>query len=443
MRHRVVTLLVLAGIAVGGLLAAVVWRPVIPTDRLPAAFDRAQIVRGAQLAAIGNCNTCHTRKDGPPYAGGRPIATPFGTIHATNITPDGSTGIGGWSEAAFVRAMRDGVSRDGRHLYPAFPYDHMTKMREDDIKAVYAFIMTRRPVSATAPPNDLPFPLNIRALVAGWKLLFLDRGVFAGDPSKSADWNRGAYLVEGLGHCGACHTPRNFLGAEKRGQAYAGGESEGWIAPALDAASPAAVPWDVDRLHAYLRHGFDDLHGVPAGPMAAVVENLERVPADDVRAIATYVASVAGVPTPERQARASKAAARARGEIGAATGAGASHPGGAIYAAACAQCHGEAGRVPTVRALNLALSSSLRNPRPDNLIRIVRDGIHPSDGGAGPLMPGFADALMNAQLVALAEYLRQAFADAPAWDAIADAVRRVKRNEADKTRTARDARMSP
>jgi mono/diheme cytochrome c family protein len=442
MRHRGVTLLVLTGLAVGGLLVALVWRPAIPSDRSSPIFGGAEISRGAQLAAIGNCNSCHTREDGPPYAGGRPIATPFGTIHGTNITPEGSTGIGGWSERAFIRAMRDGVSRDGHHLYPAFPYDHMTKMREDDIKAVYAFVMTRRPVSATPPPNDLPFPLNVRALVAGWKLLFLDRSLVEPDPSKSPDWNRGAYLVEGLGHCGACHTPRNFLGAEKRGQAYAGGESEGWIAPALNAATPAAVPWDVDRLHAYLRHGFDDLHGVAAGPMAPVVKNLGNVPADDVRAIATYVASVAGAPTPERQARADKATARARGEIGAASGAGTSHAGAAIYAAACAQCHGEAGRMPSVRALNLALSSSLRNPRPDNLIRIVRDGIHPSDGGVGPLMPGFADALTDAQLIALAAYLRAEFADAPPWNAIADDVRRAKRNEADKTRTARDARMS-
>jgi mono/diheme cytochrome c family protein len=442
MRHRGLALIVLAAVAVGGLLAALVWRPAIPSDPAPPAFEPRQIVRGAQLAAIGNCITCHTKEDGPPYAGGRPIATPFGTIYATNITPDPSTGIGGWSEAAFIRAMREGVSRDGHHLYPAFPYDHMTKMREDDIKAVYAFIMTRRPVSAKPPSNELPFPLNIRALVAGWKLLFLDRGTVEPDPSKSPDWNRGAYLVEGLGHCGACHTPRNFLGAEKRGQAYAGGESEGWIAPALNADAPAAVPWDVERLRAYLTHGYDDLHGVAAGPMAPVVQNLRGVPADDVRAIATYVAAVAGASTPESQARASKATARARGEAGAAARASPAQAGVAVYAGACAQCHGEAGRAPTVRALNLALSSSLRNPRPDNLIRIVRDGIHPIDGGAGPLMPGFADALTDTQLVELVTYLRPEFADLPAWSEVADAIRRAKRHEADKMRTAQDARIA-
>jgi len=188
----------------------------------------------------------------------------------------------------------------------------MTKMREADIRAVYAFIMTRHPVRATAPSNELPFPLNIRMLVAGWKLLYLDKEPARSESSKSAEWNRGAYLVEGLGHCGACHTPRNLLGAEKRDQAYGGGESDGWIAPALNAASPAAVPWDADRLQHYLRNGFDDLHGIAAGPMAPVVENLKSVSQDDVRAMATYVAAIAGVPSNERQARASKAIERAK-----------------------------------------------------------------------------------------------------------------------------------
>jgi mono/diheme cytochrome c family protein len=246
--------------------------PLEPTAH--PAVDQTLIAVGAQLAAIGNCNICHTREDGLPFAGGRPIVTPFGRVFSTNITPDPHTGIGGWSEVAFVRAMREGVSRDGRHLYPAFPYDHMTKMRELDIRAVYAFIMTRKPVRALTPPNALAFPFNIRLLVAGWKLLFLDRTVLETDQRQTAEWNEGAYLVEGLGHCGACHTPRNLLGAEKKNQAYTGGESDGWTAPALNGASPAAVPWDVERLFVYLRHGRENFHGAVAGPMAPVVSNL-------------------------------------------------------------------------------------------------------------------------------------------------------------------------
>jgi mono/diheme cytochrome c family protein len=436
------TLLFLAAVSAIGIAGLFVWAPrAIPLDPSPrTAFDSALITKGAQLAAIGNCNVCHTRPDGLPYAGGRPIATPFGAVYSTNITPDLQTGVGGWPEAAFVRAMREGVSRDGRHLYPAFPYDHMAKMHDADIRAVYAFVMTRRAVQATSPPNELPFPFNIRALVAGWKLLFLVRGEWQTDPSKSPEWNRGAYLVEGLGHCGACHTPRNLLGAEKGGQSYAGGESAGWMAPALNAASPAAVPWTAERLYAYLRHGSEDLHGTAAGPMAPVVKNLETVPDEDVRAVATYVAAVAGNASGARQAEADKVITRAKRQSSAAIEAAAPRAEDAIYAGACAQCHGEAGRSPTIPALNLSLSSALRMPRPDNVVRIVREGIRPVDGGAGPMMPGFADALTDDQLLTLLGYLRAHFAEQPAWSGVEDAVRRAKADASETPGTTQGTR---
>jgi mono/diheme cytochrome c family protein len=418
---------------VGGSLGAFyLWAlelPIPPGRSLQTDANSPLVAKGAELAAIGNCNVCHTKSGGLPYAGGRPIATPFGTVHATNITPDQQTGIGGWTEAAFARAMREGVSRDGRHLYPAFPYDHMAKMYADDIKAVYAFMMTRRPVHAETPPNDLTFPFNIRTLIAGWKLLFLDRGVVQSDPGQSAEWNRGAYLVEGLGHCGACHTQRNVLGAEEQGRAYAGGESDGWIAPALNASSTAAVPWTAERLHVYLRSGFHEQHGIAAGPMAPVVSNLANVSDEDVRAIAIYVADVAGVPSEERRLEAAKTIARAKGESNLAMIAPETGEGASIYAGACAQCHGESGRHPVSPALNLALSSVLRLPRPDNVVRIVREGIHPLDGGAGPVMPGFADALTDDRLIPLLTYLRTNFAQKPAWADIETAVRNARRAE--------------
>jgi mono/diheme cytochrome c family protein len=222
----------------------------------PSSFDRGVVTRGAQLALIGNCNTCHTAPEGKTFAGGRALPTPFGTIHATNITPDPDTGIGRWSEEAFRRSLREGVRRDGAHLYPAFPYDHFTKVTDEDIAALYAYLMTREPVRAAAPANDLVFPLNVRATVAGWKLLFLQPGAYRPDPSRDAAWNRGKYLTDGLAHCGACHTPRNVLGAEKQDRYLAGGDAEGWHAPALNAQSPAPVPWDADSLFAYLRDGF-------------------------------------------------------------------------------------------------------------------------------------------------------------------------------------------
>jgi len=216
-------------------------RPEIAAIEPPPSqvFSRQQIEKGAELAALGDCNICHTVSGAAAYAGGRPMPTPFGTIYSTNITPDPQTGIGRWSEEAFRRAMREGIARDGRHLYPAFPYDHFTHARDDDLNALYAFVMTRQPVANPPQDDRLSFPFNQRWLLAFWNLFYLDTTRIEPDPRHDAQWNRGAYLVEGLGHCGDCHTPRNLLGAEESGLALAGGEAEGWSAPALNTASPA------------------------------------------------------------------------------------------------------------------------------------------------------------------------------------------------------------
>ena len=266
-----------------------------------AAFDAALVKRGRDLAAIGNCNDCHTVRGGRSFAGGLPVPTPFGTIFSSNITPDAETGIGRWSEAAFRRAMRSGVNREGQHLYPTFPYDHFTNVSDEDDRALYAFLMTRQPVRAPARENQLSFPFNQRFAIAGWKLLFLRHDTYQPDPSQSAEWNRGAYLVEGLAHCGACHTPRNALGAERNSAQFAGGDVDNWHAYALNDQSHAPVPWDADALFAYLRDGWHPDHGTARGPMAEVVSNLSSVPSSDVRAIAVYMAGVSGTPTPDRK----------------------------------------------------------------------------------------------------------------------------------------------
>ena len=220
-------------------------------------FDTAQIVKGAQLSAIGDCRVCHTRESGRAFSGGRALPTPFGTVYSTNITPDATTGIGHYTRDDFRRALHEGIDREGRHLYPAFPYDHFTHVSDDDIDALYAFIMTREAVTARPPRNRLAFPANVRPLLAAWNWLYLDDRRFAADPNRSAEWNRGAYLVEGLAHCGACHTPRNVAGAEKKRARFAGGEAEGWHAPGLLASSVAPVEWTADALYRYLREGFD------------------------------------------------------------------------------------------------------------------------------------------------------------------------------------------
>ncbi len=212
---------VLVALLLGGVGAAfaIIWRPAIAAiDRpAPQSFDADLVRRGRELAAIGNCSDRHTVRGGKRFAGGLPVPTPFGTIFSSNITPDAATGIGQWPEEAFRRAMRSGVNRDGQHLYPTFPYDHFTNVADEDDHALYACLMTREPVHAPARENQLPFPLDQRFVIAGWKLLFLRRGAYRPDNSQSAEWNRGAYLVEGLAHCGACHTPRNALGAVSTG----------------------------------------------------------------------------------------------------------------------------------------------------------------------------------------------------------------------------------
>lgn len=413
---------------------AYAWRPEIAAVDPPArnSFDQETLRRGAQLAALGNCNACHTADGGKDFAGGRAIATPFGTLYSTNITPDSETGIGRWSAQAFGRAMHQGVDREGRHLYPAFPYDHFTKMTDEDARALYAFMMTREGGRGEAHANALRFPFNIRPLLAGWNLLFFHPGVYQGDPARDAEWNRGAYLAEGVAHCSACHSPRNALGAEEGGERHmAGGRSEGWDAPALNARSPAPVPWDAESLYRYLRHGSDAHHGAAGGPMLAVVRNMQRVPDADVRAIAVYVALLMGKPSPERQREAEALIARVeRGETDASGGADAAQAqfpkGAALFAGACAVCHEQAREHVQAGAVNIAYSSAVRGADPTNALRVLLEGVHPSEGERGPWMPSFRDELTDAQIADLLAYVHARFAGAPAWNDIPERLRRMR-----------------
>ncbi|SHN72764.1 c-type cytochrome [Bradyrhizobium erythrophlei] len=408
---------------IGGAVAAfaVAWRPAIDQINPPApqSCDPALVKRGRDLAAIGNCSDCHTAPGGKTLAGGLAVPTPFGAIYSSNITPDPDSGIGRWSEAAFQRAMRSGVDRGGHHLYPTFPYDHFTNVSDEDDHALYAFLMTRTAVRAPAHANDLAFPFNQRLAVAGWKLLFLKGGTYKADSSQSAQWNRGAYLVEGLAHCGACHTPRNALGAERTNASFSGGDVDNWHAYAINAQSPSPLPWTADALFHYLRYGWDSDHGVARGPMAEVTANLSSVPESDVRAIAVYMTSVFGT-----RASATPADLKSSSD----KSAPADNSGASIYQAACATCH-EADRPLPYSGINLRLSTALSAPDPRNAANVILGGIRPVGGERSPIMPGFANSMTDEQIAALLTYLRGRFSAQPAWSNAEQIVRDARRAE--------------
>jgi nicotinate dehydrogenase subunit B len=415
--------LVVGGLALGTLASP--WRPSIEPIARPAAdvFSAATIERGRLASAAGACNVCHVGSDGVALAGGRALETPFGVVHATNITPDVATGIGAWSYPAFERAMRGGVSRDGHHLYPVHPYPSFAGADEGDLEALYAYLMAQPAVARVAPATTLGFPFNLRVLMAGWNALFLRAAPApdAADPARGEAWNRGAYLVETLGHCGACHTERNALGAEKTGAAHlAGGYADGWHAPALDGRSTAPVGWTMSALYDYLRDGHAADHGPAGGPMADVVAALKPLPDADIRAMATYLAGLNGTaPSQDEAARA--AAATLQASDAAIETARLAFPKGArLFQGACGACHG-----PDAPLTSLALDGNLHAARPDNVVQSILHGVASPTSLRGAAaadvaaMPAFAASLGDGDIAELVRYARARFAPGrPAWERI-------------------------
>ncbi|QXZ11465.1 cytochrome c [Comamonas sp. Y33R10-2] len=400
-------------------MAAMAWpfKPALPlTDGADVSLYSAQALeRGRLVAAAGDCIVCHTAPGGKENVGGLGLPTPFGTIFTTNITPDNETGIGRWSYAAFERAMRHGVHQDGRQLYPAFPYTAFAKMNEGDMQALYGYLMSQPAVKAEAPKTELVFPYSVRSSLAGWNLLFHDAKPFEADRSKSVEWNRGSYLVNGAGHCSACHTPRNALGAEKSGiQNYlAGGEAEGWTAPAINKLGSGPSPWSKDDLVRYMRTGYSANHGVAAGPMAPVIHGLAQLPQSDVQSIATYLLDLPGQPKQVDAALTVNAAPAAAAPVKDQS----LRNGERMYQNACAVCH-EAGAGPTLFGVkpDLSKNTSLYASTPQNLIQVVLHGIQEPANDALGHMPGFKDSFDNQQIDDLLGYLRGRFApEEKAW----------------------------
>lgn len=413
---RAASLIVVAGLI---FCAAMMWRPSIDPLANAPVIDDASARRGARVAEQGDCAVCHTRPGGAYMAGGLPLVTPFGTLYTTNITPDRDTGIGNWPPEAFVRAMRHGVSRDGHFLYPAFPYVHYSKMSDGDISDVYAYLMSVDPVSARAPENHMMFPMNFRPLVSFWNLLFLRDDRLTDLPDRSAQWNRGRYLVEGAGHCSSCHTPLNFIGGEKGTEHLGGGLVDGWNAPALTGMAQRSNPWTAEQLVTYLRAGVAGHHGAAAGPMLPVSLSLAQLPEADAEAIADYILSLdSNTPPPGPDCAATSAAPASTATSGTASHVSAqeSAEGEALFAGACAGCHGGGAPMRTIDGRpGLSVVSAATASDPRNLIKTILDGIPMSARAPSHYMPPFADTLDDAHIAALAGYLRSQACAATPW----------------------------
>lgn len=375
-----------------------------PTGAAPSNAHRSAIERGEYLAIAGNCATCHTTQEGALYAGGVPFKTDFGTIYSTNITQDPETGIGNWTEEQFKRAMREGIRADGSHLYPAFPYPSFTKIADEDIAALYAYFQTVPAVKAPNRKNEMPFPFNQRWTMAGWNMLFFEEGAFETDTAKSAEWNRGAYLVESLGHCGACHTPRNSLGGPLKSKPLSGGvyydkvptgHYRHWSAPNLTSATSGLHHWSVDYLTNYLATGRSELH-ISFGPMNEVIMNsTSRLSEDDQRAMAVYLKSL---PAIEHDLVPNLSEA----ELGRAQ---------TIYDLHCGTCHQPTGLGSSETGARLVGSPVVQASDPSSLINVILYGPElsepPPPVGQWRPMPGFNDKIRDEDLSLLASYLRQ------------------------------------
>lgn len=365
----------------------------------------AQIERGRYLTTAGDCISCHTAPNGKPFAGGLGVETPFGIIYSPNITPDRDTGIGAWTEDQFYRAMHDGVSADGARLYPAMPYPNYTHVTRADVDAIRAYLGTVAPVSNKPPRNQLPFPLNERAVMRGWNWLFFQDGVFRPSANKSEAWNRGAYLVEGLGHCGACHTPKNFLGADEGKQGLAGANLQGWFAPNLGKDLRQGLgSWSVSDIVEYLKTGRNKNYNA-TGPMAEVVSNsTSNMTHEDLVSIATYLKDLPGESSGQASASSSQTSPP--------------NSGAAIYADSCAACHRMSGEGVDRMFPTLKGSTSVQQADATTIIRVILNGARtvPTDARPTPLsMPAYGWKLNDGQIADVATYVRNAWGNsAPA-----------------------------
>jgi mono/diheme cytochrome c family protein len=371
--------------------------PVLPNTAADSMPGR--VARGKYLAAAGDCVSCHTRHDGEAFAGGVGFETPLGTIYSPNLTPDNETGIGTWTAADLRRAMHEGIGRGGRRLFPAFPYTSFTKVSDQDVDAIYAYLRTLKAVRYRPPDNGILF--TQRWAMALWNALFFEPGRFKPDSTQTTDWNTGAYLVQGLGHCGACHTPRNMLLAEIADRAFAGGtltdavaanKARLWFAVNLTAVHNGLASWSVDDLAKYLKTGYGQRAGA-FGPMVDVIVNgTMQLTSDDARAMSVYLKSL---PAQEGQ---NHLAVAEQTKLG-----------GTIYKARCEKCHMSSGRGGFLTGPPLASSAIVQADDPTSLINIILYGQgtpNTLSSNTWETMQPYADALSDDEVAAVSNYVR-------------------------------------
>jgi mono/diheme cytochrome c family protein len=401
-------LLVLAALAAVVLLAVIIAWPreqFVPSPSLAAAAATPDnIARGAYLARAGDCMACHTARGGADYAGGRAMQTPFGTINVPNITPDRDTGIGAWSADDFWRALHNGKSRDGRLLYPAFPYTNYTKVTRADADALYAFLHSVPAVKQANTPHALQFPYNQQIALAGWRLLYFKPGVFEPVPAQSPTWNRGAYLVEGLGHCSGCHSARNAAGAIEGGLGGGLIPTIGWYAPSLTSDAEAGLgSWAVPHIVQLLKTGVSPRATV-FGPMAEVVQrSLQHVSEPDVVAMATYLKAL--------PATAAEAREHPKGPLVDQV----VEQGKKLYETHCIDCHGSDGNGLTPAYPPLAGNRAITMDHSVNAVRIVLNGGFAPGTAGNPRpygMPPFSHMLDDNEVAAVVSYIRASWGNA-------------------------------
>lgn len=381
---------------------------------VPADFPETDpVARGKYLAEAADCEACHTVEGGAPFTGGRPFHTDFGTIYSPNITPDTETGIGAWSDGDFLKALHEGIGKDGTRLYPAFPYAAYTYLTDEDVLAIKAYLFTLPAQRSVAPQNDLRFPYNKRELMAVWSKFYNPDTRFEPVADRSPEWNRGAYLVEALGHCGDCHTPRTPMQSLDNRRKFAGGVAEGWRAYNLSSDKDSGIgAWTAEEMEQYLKTGHSKNRGSAFGPMALAVHlSFQKLTASDVSAIVEYVRSVPPVTTPDLPAPRYEPASE---NPSAGVVANANPRGAAIFAGVCSGCHGWTGINDYVPYTTLTGNRSVNDPTATNVALAVIRGASPLPAaGAIATMPAFGHVYSDDDIAAVSNYVIERFGATP------------------------------